>query len=104
MNIRLSGLAALIGLVLGSGAMAQTADNSAAANVVGKWVYGPQGYAVGSVRDLTDGGSVATIVVGSYFQPGSHLVRVPARSLSISGGKVTIDSEAAKALNLRSKG
>ncbi len=117
MHTRLIGLAAALVLSASSGAMAQSVDNpgkntavldtvspSDAARSVGKWVYDPQGNVIGSVRGLTDGGRTASIMVGAYFQPGSRQVSIPARALSVTDGKVSIDSETAQVLGLRAKG
>lgn len=37
-------------------------------------------------------------MIGTYFQPGSHEARVPARALSLVNGKVTLQAETAKTL------
>ena len=110
MNQRILGLAALTALPLGGGAMAQAAPARLAANTmaepsaaaqaaVGNWLYNPRGDIIGSVRSLADGGRTAVIMVGSYFQPGSHEARIPADMLSIVGGKVTLRAGTVEALN-----
>lgn len=81
------------------GEAAATETSSAAANAVGHWIYNSQGAIVGSVRSLGDGGRTAVIMVGSYFQQGSHEARVPASAISIVDGRVTLQSETVQALN-----
>ncbi len=109
MTTRILSLAAALALSLNFGAMAQsnpadrTATPSVAANAVGRWLYDPQGDTIGSVRGLADGGSTAVLMIGSYFRPGSHEARVPARMLSIVDGKVTLQSETVEALNATSR-
>lgn len=72
---------------------------SAAQQAVGHWLHDAQGNTIGSVRTLADGGSSAVIMVGSYFQQGSHEETVPARRLSIVDGKVVLQAETVTALN-----
>jgi len=100
MTTRILSLAAALALSVGTGAMAQsTSPNQVAGNSVGRWLHDPQGDTIGSVRSLADGGSTAVIMIGSYFRPGSHEARVPARMLSIVDGKVTLQAETVQALN-----
>jgi len=96
-------------LALAGAAMAQpvptpTADPaavfaSAAQQAVGHWLHDTQGNTIGSVRTLTDGGRSAVLMLGSYFQPGSHEVTVPARRLFIVNGKAVLQIETVAALN-----
>lgn len=113
MNTRLLSLIAALALSLSGGAMAQNVSDSiavnpatpsAAADAVGHWLYDSQGKLIGSVRGFSDSGRSATLIVGFYFQPGVHEAQVPSRTLSIINGKVTLDSETAQALNIRSRG
>jgi len=67
--VRKFGLAMAVSMALGMPALAQNAPLSSA---VGQWVYSPQGDKIGSVRRLTADGQVE-VMVGSYFQPGSHV-------------------------------
>ena len=109
MNTRIFGLVASLALPLGGGAMAQALANPAPSNnaepvagadaAVGRWLYNPRGDIIGSVRGLADNGRTAVIMVGAYFQPGSHEARVPARGLSVVEGKVTLRAESVEALN-----
>ncbi len=108
MNTRHFSLAAALVLAASSGAMAQTAVVSAAnqaaapfdaSNAAGHWLHDRQGNTIGSVRALSADGQTAEIMVGSYFQPGSHMTRIPSSALAIVGGKVTLRSETAEALN-----
>ncbi len=108
MNTRILSLVAAMALSLGAAAFAQpmvspateqAAAHSVASSAVGHWLYDPQGSIIGSVRSLTDDGRTAVIMVGSYFQPGSHLASVHASSLSIVNGKVTLQNETVQALN-----
>jgi hypothetical protein len=71
----------------------------ASAQVVGRWLHDAQGHTIGSVRALADGGHSAVVMLGAYFQPGSHEVTVPARRLSIVDGRVTLQTETVVALN-----
>jgi hypothetical protein len=109
MNIRPLSLAAALAFI-GNGAMAQntaySADSQAgapfaAATAVGRWLHDPRGNIIGSVRALADDGQTAVIMVGAYFEPGSHEARVPARALSLADGKVTLQAETVEALNVR---
>jgi hypothetical protein len=108
MNTRYISLVASLILAVGSGAMAQTAVVRAtdqavapfnAANAVGHWLHDLQGSTIGSVRALSTDGQTAEIMVGSYFQPGSHVASVPSHALAIVGGKVTLRGETVDALN-----
>lgn len=108
MNTRPLALAASLALLVGCGEMSQTTtgpatnqapSSSLAASAVGRWPHDPQGNTIGSVRRLTDGGRTAVIMVGSYFEFGSHEARVPARALSIVDGKATLRAETVQALN-----
>ena len=110
MNIRILSLAGALALSISSGAMAQNAADSAdsqagtpfaAATAVGRWLHDPQGNIIGSVRALADGGRIAVIMVGSYFEPGSHEARVPARTLSLVDGKIILQAKTVEALNVR---
>jgi len=110
MNTSLVSFMAALALSIGSGAMAQNATHSAdsqagapfaAATAVGRWLYDPRGNVIGSVRALADDGRIAVIMVGSYFEPGSHQARVPARALSLVDGKITLQAETVEALNVR---
>ena len=108
---RILSIAASLAFSLSSGAMAQTAQTatspaadrtaaySVAANSVGRWLYDLRGNIIGSVRSVTDDGRTAVIMVGSYFQPGSHEARVPASALSVVNNKVTLGGETVEALN-----
>ncbi len=99
-------------LFISSGAAAQVASipatnqaavNSTASSAVGHWVYNQQGDKIGSVRSLTDNGETAVIMVGSYFQPGSHEARISANALSIVNGNVTLRNDTLQALNTVSR-
>jgi hypothetical protein len=74
--------------------------SSVAASAVGHWLYGPQGNIIGSVRSLAADGRTVAIMVGAYFQTGSHEARIPTTALSMVNGKVTLRTETANALNL----
>ncbi len=88
-----------------SGASLRTASSpTVSSSVVGQWVHDPQGNIIGSVRGLTSDGRSASIMVGSYFQPGSHEVMVRAQSISTVNGRVVIDRETAQVLSLRPRG
>jgi len=72
---------------------------SAAQQAVGHWLHDAQGNTIGSVRALADGGRSAVLMLGSYFQPGSHEITVPTRRLSIVDGKAVLQTETVAALN-----
>ena len=117
MNKRVIGLATVLALSLGGGAVRDAAQAqsalgrvpyefaspSVAADSVGKWLYDSQGNTIGSVRSVEDGGRTAVIMVGSYFRPGSYEARVPARAISIANGKATLQNEVVQALLARSR-
>ena len=95
-------------LTVGGGAVAQAAAVPAAnqvaapfapSNAVGHWLHDPQGNTIGSVRTLSADGQTAEVMVGSYFQPGSHVASVSSNALAIVNGKVTLRSETVEALN-----
>ena len=105
MNIRPLSLAAALALSFGVAGLAQAADPAqtaaapAAAGAVGQWLRDPQGRIIGSVRSLSPDGQTANIMVGTYFQEGSHLATVPADALSVADGRVTLRADTAVALN-----
>jgi hypothetical protein len=66
---------------------------------VNHWIYDAQGNIFGSVRRLTDGGQTAVIMVGAYFQPGSHEATSPTSALAMRNGKVTLEPTSVQALN-----
>ena len=112
MNIGIIRVVATLTVVASSGALLQASSastleaavtRSVAIGSVGKWLHDTQGTTIGSVRRLTDGGRTAMIIVGSYFQPGSHEERVPARMLSMVDGKVTLQTGTMQALNSERK-
>ena len=112
MNTRSFYLAASLLLSVGNGAMAQTAVSPGAhqamvssipSSAVGRWLYDSQGNVIGSVRSLTDDGATAVIMVGSYFQPGSHEARIPSSMLSVTGGKLTLRPASIEALNIAAR-
>jgi len=98
-------LVAAVAFFLGAAGLAQAADPSqaaaapAAASAVGHWLRDPQGRIIGSVRSLSADGQTAEIMVGAYFQIGSHLATIPADALSVANGKVTLRTDTAMALN-----
>ncbi len=67
-------------------------------DAVGSWIYDNSGNIVGSLRSLSDDGRKATVMVGSYFQPGSHLMTVPSDVLQMANGRVTVGHDTATAL------
>jgi len=95
MTTRILSLAAALAVSVSFGALAQSPQ----ADAVGRWLHDPQGNTIGSVRGLADGGSTAVLMIGSYFRPGSHEARVPARMLSIVDGRVVLQGETVEALN-----
>lgn len=78
----------------------QPGASSVSASAVGRWIYDSQGNIVGSVRNLTKDGRTAVIMVGSYFEPGSHEARVSTNELSIVNGRVILRTGTAEALNV----
>lgn len=108
MHTRLFCFAASLLLSIGGGAMAQTAANpdagraiasSPQSSAVGHWLYNSEGKIIGSVRSLTDDGATAVIMVGSYYQPGSHEARISSSLLSVMDGKLTMRPASVEALN-----
>lgn len=111
MHTRLLNLGAALAFCVSSGAIAQTTPHHAmrqsvvpslAAGMVGRWLYDAKGNIIGSVRAQADDGRTVVIMVGSYFEPGSHEARVRADALSLVDGKVTLTAETTMALNARS--
>ena len=98
-------LVAALALSLGAAGLAQAADPAqaapapTAASAVGHWLRDPQGRIIGSVRSLSPDGQTAQIMVGAYFQEGSHLATIPADALSVTNGRVTLRTDTAVALN-----
>lgn len=80
-------------------AMAQAPAELVASNVVGRWLYDQKGNKIGSIRSLNDNGQTAIIMIGSYFQPGSHKATVPIAALSVVSGNVTLRAGTVEALN-----
>lgn len=106
MIARVLGALALAAASAGSGAMAQVPPGAASLGcateaAVGRWLHDPQGAKIGSVRALADGGRSAVVMVGSYFQPGSHEAVVPACQIAAAAdGRLTLRREAVEALNV----
>lgn len=96
---------ALVVASAGPGALAQAPPGVAPAGcateaAVGHWLRDPQGAKIGSVRALADGGRSVVIMVGAYFDPGSHEAVVPACAITMAAdGRVTLRREAVEALN-----
>ncbi len=106
MNTRFAVLAAALALSSTGAAMAQPAAGPAyvaaspvTESAVGKWIRDPQGNIVGSVRSLRSDGGTAEIMVGSYFQNGSHVAMVPLSALSVVDGRVVLRPDSLVALN-----
>ena len=78
----------------------QPGASSVSGSAVGRWIYDSQGNTIGSVRSLSADGRTAVIMVGSYFEPGSHEAKVSTNELSIVNGKVTLGTGTAEALNV----
>jgi len=108
MNTHSLSLAASLVLSVSGAAMAQApvgpiTPYAVASSAVGRWIYDLQGNKVGSVRHLSNDGRTVVIMVGSYFQSGSHEAMVPATALSIVNGNVTLRTGIAEALNTVSR-
>ena len=112
MNTRMLTLAASLAFTFGGAALAQpvagpTAGQapiySIASSAVGRWLYDLKGQRIGSVRKLEDGGRTAVIMVGSYFQIGSHEARVPASALTVADGRAVLHDQTVQALNTVSR-
>ena len=99
MNIRLLSLSAVLASSFGAAGLALAADPAAAA--VGQWLRDPEGRIIGSVRSLSPDGRTAELMIGAYFQSGSHLATVPADALTVANGRVTLRTDTAMALNAR---
>jgi hypothetical protein len=96
-SLMLSAVTALAQPALGP--TTDPAAYAAASSPVGRWLYDLKGNKVGSVRSLSEDGRTAVVMVGSYFQPGSHLTAVPTSALSVVDGKLTVRNETVEALN-----
>ena len=106
MNSRILALSASLLLSLGAPALAQgaaSATHSVAQDAVGRWLHDAQGNTIGSVRSLSDDGRVAVVMVGTYFDPHSYEMRVPASALSEIGDKVVLRTDIVEALNSDSR-
>ena len=107
MDIRSLRLPAALAVFLGAVSLAQAAGPaeaappSAAAGAVGHWLHDPQGRIIGSVRGLSPDGQTAEVMVGSYFQFGTHAATVPADALTVRNGRVTLRTGTAMALDAR---
>lgn len=101
MNIRFLGLSAVLASSFGVAGPALAADPAPAAATVGQWLRDPEGRIIGSVRSLSPDGRTAELMIGAYFQPGSHLATVPADALTVANGRVTLRTDTAMALNAR---
>ena len=104
MTVRVLGALALVTALAGSGAAAQTpgvaSSGCATEAAVGRWLRDAHGAKIGSVRALADGGRSAVIMVGAYFDPGSHEAVVPACAITMAAdGRVMLRREAVEALN-----
>jgi hypothetical protein len=104
MNIRFLSLAASLALSVGGAAIAQASVGpvspyAVASSAVGRWLYDLQGNKIGSVRRLSGDGRTVEIMVGSYFQAGSHAATVPATALFFVDGNVTLRAGTVEALN-----
>ena len=106
MTARFFGALALLTVSGGSAAVAQALPGAASSGcateaAVGRWLLDSQGAKIGSIRALTDGGRTVVIMVGSYFQPGSHEAVVPACAITVAAdGRVMLRREAIEALNV----
>lgn len=91
-------------LAAGAGTTAQATGSPATApaiaSVAGHWLHDSQGNVIGGVQGSADGGRTAVLMIGSYFQPGSHEIRVPASQLSVASGQVRPRPEISEALNV----
>lgn len=112
MNTRILSLAASLAFTFGGAALAQPSAGAAAgqavvhtvaSSAVGRWLYDLKGNRIGSVRKLEDGGRTAVIMVGSYFQDGSHEARVPASALSMADGRAVLRGDTALGLDIASR-
>ncbi len=56
--------------------------------MVGQSLRDPNGTIIGSVRSLSSDGRTANLMIGSYFEPGSHEAQIPASSLWVLNGPV----------------
>ena len=102
MNTRILSLAALTlsaATALAQPAPGPTTDPVVASSPVARWLYDLKGNKLGSIRSLSDDGHTAVVMVGSYFQPGSHLTAVATSALSVVDGKLTLRTETVQALN-----
>ena len=73
------------------------AGTPAGPGAAGRWLHDEQGRVIGSVRGFTDDGRTAILMIGSYFEFGSHVATVPASDLYIAGGQVRLRTRNASA-------
>ena len=105
MKVRLLGALALVTTLAGSAARAQALPGAAPSGcateaAVGHWLRDPRGAKIGSVRALADGGRSVVVMVGAYFDPGSHEAVVPACAVTMAAdGRVMLRRDAVEALN-----
>ena len=106
-NLTLSALAALALTGVNGAAsaepMAQSApplERPAGPSAAGRWLHDEQGNVIGSVRSFADGGQTAILMIGSYFEQGSHLAVAPASSLYVAAGQVRLRTSTAGGMNL----
>lgn len=91
--VRKFALSALVSLAFIPPALAQ--NMAPASTLVGQWVYSPGGDKIGSVRAVGPAG--VELMVGGYFQPGSHVETVPVRALSLADGRVILQPDTLQA-------
>ena len=99
----LAGGTAMAQAATGNTVMAQLATRAADTDMVGRWVHDPRGNAIGSVRSLAEDGRIAVLMIGSYFQPGSHETRVPVSALSETSRGIVLREGTVEALNTRGR-
>ncbi len=100
-TLRILSLAIVLALPAAGAALAADPPiSTVGANAVGRWLRDPNGTIIGSVRSLSNDGRTANVMIGSYFEPGSHVAQVPVSSLSIADGKVILQRETFQALNV----
>jgi hypothetical protein len=66
------------------------AQSQIGSSAVGMWLYDAQGSVVGSVYAVDPDKQIATIMLGTYFQPGSRRVTIAVDRLYMSNGRVNI--------------
>lgn len=73
---------------------------ASAAALAGRWLHDNRGGIIGSVKSVSSDGRTATIVLGVYKFDNVRIIEVPASTLSVVDGRITLRGGTAEALNV----